>query len=1167
MSFSKTYQNLLKNPPKENEFHQLDQRLHVLHRPDMYIGGKAKTEVKMPIMAKTGDRFIFQIEKISISQGLLNVIEEIIVNAIDQRTRFPQKVTRIDIAIGESGDIEVYNNGIGIPIDLVSDVDGTHMYRPQACFTRLRGGTNFADTGKRYTGGRNGIGAKATVICSERFEVITVVRSEDGTSGKMYRQIYGQNMEVIGEPVITETSEPDGTKIRFRPDYRYFETNPSSSDLMILKRLIAKRAYDIQAIYSETPLEVHLNGSNLRGLTMAQYCAMWAPDSNESVMVYRSENWTICIFQPANAKTRWSFVNGVNTYNGGTHLNYVQKFICDRIRKRLKIESLSDAQINGTYGLGVSCRVPDATYTSQFKDRLATKELPQLDATFGRYTGLKEMIDGIIGDRIRALVGKKMTSGMKGIRNTKRHSAANWAGSKRESQRVMTRLFVTEGESAAAPIRAALPELCKRQEVNSADLYGTFWLGGKLLNVRKSSAEMMQNNKILCQFISLLGLEFDMKYDTETVKKLNYGRVIILADQDLDGFHIMGLVMNLFECLWPELLELGYVLVMRTPCVRLIRGGKAQMDFFSAEEYTRWEADPANKLTSAGMKAKYYKGLGTSTSADFRQYFANIDNMVVRFRDYDREKVSSRFTVAFGKETSERKQIIKNYDPNEEISYGLSVPYTDIVDTYVSAYMIHAMARAIPRLMDGLKPVQRKVLAGLENLKIDSDTGIKTSIAASKISERMGYHHGDKSLCDTISMMAQQFCGANNYALVRGLAEFGSRVAGTSSFASPRYTFIAKSKLTGLIFRKEDHPILKYVREEGYEYEPIQYYPIVPTILLNGAQGIGSGYNTHVPKFRAEDLIAWIRAKIAGQDPKKLFPWYREFKGTVEIIESGIEDIDESGELVQSGQKLEGYLVRGKWIRNKRDIYIEEIPVGIWYSNYVRYLELLIDRKVITSISRVQAYDGSESFNVKLSLSYMKLLKEPIIDDNSEEVSEDNLEKEELESLKKELKITGNLERDLRLIRRVGTRNMNLISPSGEIVTYESPDAIMEDFFHTRRTAYVRRKEYYIRALEDQVQVAMTTYEFLEAASADPQFARMSEEQMIEFIEKKIHNPAKVNGSYSYLLNIPIVKLTPKNRDSAKTKMRNLMSELDEYRLKTPDQLWLAELAALESHL
>ena len=225
--------------------------------------------------------------------------------------------------------------------------------------------------------------------------------------------------------------------------------------------------------------------------------------------------------------------------------------------------------------------------------------------------------------------------------------------------------------------------------------------------------------------------------------------------------------------------------------------------------------------------------------------------------------------------------------------------------------------RSIASVLDGFKPGQRKIIYGCfkRNLKDE----IKVAQLAGYVAEHSAYHHGEMSLTQTIVGMAQNFVGSNNINLLLPNGQFGSRSAGGKDHASARYIFTCLSKITRLIFPESDDHVLSYVEDDGQLVEPEFYMPILPMGLVNGCQGIGTGWSTAVPNFNPREIAQLIMNKLEKDEAfPDLHPWYKGFVG--EIIERPDQKYDVKGIIEVD--------------LNSSIVHIRELPIGRWIKDH-----------------------------------------------------------------------------------------------------------------------------------------------------------------------------------------------------------------------------------------
>ena len=393
------------------------------------------------------------------------------------------------------------------------------------------------------------------------------------------------------------------------------------------------------------------------------------------------------------------------------------------------------------------------------------------------------------------------------------------------------------------------------------DYYGVFPLKGKPLNVREAAQGQVVKNEEIKNLVDIMGLKFGTQYTEDNIKTLRYGHLMIMADQDHDGSHIKGLIINFFHYYWPGLLDIpGFLQQFITPIVKATKGKKS-ITFFTLPEYEAWKASTDAK----GYKIKYYKGLGTSTAAEAKDYFSNLDLHEIHFgsistdnqvvvqdgdnMDFDvvPDKAvsgSDLIDMCFSKSRVEdRKTWLNKLQKNTFLNYSAAkdrtVQYSEFVNKEFILFSQADNQRSIPHVMDGFKPSQRKVLFSCFKRKLKGE--IKVAQLAGYVSEHSAYHHGEASLTGTIINMAQNFVGSNNINLLTPSGQFGTRRMGGKDSASPRYVFTKLEKIARAIFHPDDDELLTYLNDDGLSIEPDFYMPVIPMVLVNGCEGIGTG--------------------------------------------------------------------------------------------------------------------------------------------------------------------------------------------------------------------------------------------------------------------------------------------------------------------------------------
>ncbi|MCL7048730.1 hypothetical protein MKW94_004884 [Papaver nudicaule] len=689
------------------------------------------------------------------------------------------------------------------------------------------------------------------------------------------------------------------------------------------------------------------------------------------------------------------------------------------------------------------------------------------------------------------------------------------------------------------------------------DHYGVFPLRGKLLNVREASPNQIKENVEITSIKQILGLQQNVVYDS--VKSLRYGHLMIMTDQDHDGSHIKGLLINFIHKFWPSLLKIpSFLLEFITPIVKVThRKNKIVISFYSMPEYETWLESLGGN--SSGWDVKYYKGLGTSTSKEGKEYFTDLDRHKKKFVWVD-EQDDEAIDMAFSKKKIEaRKSWLKQYEPGTFLDQKeKSIKYSDFVNKELIQFSIADLQRSIPSMVDGLKPGQRKILFCSFKRKFVKEA--KVAQFSGYVSEHSAYHHGEASLAGTIIGMAQDFVGSNNINLLQPNGQFGTRHQGGKDHASARYIFTCLSPITRFLFSKDDDILLDYLKEDGQSIEPTWYVPVIPTVLVNGSEGIGTGWSTFIPNYNPRDIVANLKRLLNDEPMVPMDPWYKGFKGTIE----------------KSASKEGGYIVTGVIEEiNETTLRISELPVRRWTQDYKEFLESMLNgndkiKEPFISDYREHNDDTTVHFEVMLSEENMMIAKQ--------------------EGIYKKFKLSNT----------ISTNNMHLFDQRGAIKKYDNPEQILEDFCGIRLEFYIKRKkvllenlELDLKKLDNKVRFILGVVKreiivsnrkrvelFLElhqkGFDAFPKKAKDGESSKPEDAEENEENEAssELLGSkgvraqdYEYLLSMAIGSLTLEKVQELCNEREKLVGEVAELKCATEKSLWMKDLESLEKKL
>jgi DNA topoisomerase-2 len=1056
-------------------------REHILSLPDTYIGSIQNTEED--VFLRNGEEF--KEEKIVVNPGFYKLVDELLVNAHDHvirlRTRNSEDpVKKITISCDEH---HVYIENDGESIDVVEHPEHK-VWVPQMIFAELLTSSNYDANEKKLVGGKNGYGVKLVNIFAKQMDVIVV----DAKRKLSYQQTFSLNMTRIGEPKIKASKSKSSVAVRWEPHFELFGMTCITPDM---QRLVERRVWDL-AMTVGKDVKVVFNGTSLKCRSLSDYAKAHGCDP----VIFESPNdrWQIAIAAtPTDHFFHTSFVNGIWTSKGGTHVDTIANQVVGHIveyletKKKVKVKN---SLVRDNLAVFVTALVENPSFTSQTKETLTTKvsafgSSPRLsEDTLKKIVSKLTIVTSILeAQTAKDAKENSKTDGKKQSRITgiPKLDDAVYAGTAKSQQ---CTLILTEGDSAKA---MALSGLAQEQR----KFFGVFPLKGKVLNVKDTSDAKVEQTKEIAELKKILGLTSGKKYtDTST---LRYGSILIMTDQDYDGSHIRGLLINMFHELWHELIAIpGFITYMATPIVKATKG-KETKNFYNQYEYEQWRKTDASR----GWKVKYYKGLGTSTRDEAKEYFAHVNS--VRFT-YSADSDES-IDMAFNKQRADdRKHWLRHYDKSALIPPGRELSYTDFVNKDLIHFSNYNLERSIPNVMDGLKTSQRKILYAAFKRNLTSE--IRVAQFAGYVSEHTGYHHGEASLTETIVGMAQDFMGANNIPWLVPQGQFGTRLQGGKDSASPRYIHTYLQPNISKIVPSADFQVLTYRDDDGLLVEPEWYAPAIPMLLVNGSRGIGTGYSTYIPPCDPKVLVSRIKRWLDKDEKalnEPLTPFFNGFRGTVQADGS----------------------VVGAYTKQKDECVITELPPGTWTQDYREWLEkeLLEGRiKDYTDIST----DTHVSIRIK-GIEEKALVKS--------------------------------------LTDKVKTTNMHAFNHKGVITKYDTLNEILWEYAHVRLELYEKRRQHQIQSLKSELPYHENVVRFIRDQIADTPRIRLQKKTRAECDAVLAQDKyAKIEDGFDYILKLPVSSFTAEQITKHERKLSDLRAEITRLESTTARDLWKSDL-------
>ena len=609
----------------DQKYQKLTDVEHVLLRPGMYIGSiKTHTE---ECWVPQGDEYV--LKEVTYNPGFLKLFDEIISNSVDEHKRNP-KLNRIRATINtHSHEIQIEDNG-GIPVEIHGKYN---EWIPEMIFSNLKAGSNFDDTEERTVVGTNGVGSTLTNIFSHSFTVETC----DGK--KRFHQEFSENMSKRTQPKIT-SSRAGFTKITYRPDLERFGLSQIDDDHLLM---ITKRMHDLAACNAGITFE--LNGDKIRYASFKQYAEQYT----QPVFYEASEHWKIGIGYSKQGFQCISFVNSVETRDGGTHVNHILNqavlWLKEHIKKKHKYD-VKPSDIKQHIFLFIDATIVNPAFSSQTKEKLITEprefgtQHTLSDKTL-KSVFASEILQSIL-DWIQQKKDADDRAQLRKLNQTiDKSKVLKLIDAKKKGDRSDCSLAIFEGDSAKSAFR----------RYRDPKTQGAFPLRGKFMNVTETPDTKVAQNKEVQSLMASLGLRIG-----HPVKDLRYGKVLIYTDADYDGHSITGLLINFFAKYWPELFTMGVIWKVDTPLM-VAKKGKTTLSFYSDTEYLDWES---KQRDLRGWDISYKKGLAALEDAEYKEIIQRPNSYVFAKDAYFDHTIGSWFAG----DSSPRKDLIMQGPPD-----------------------------------------------------------------------------------------------------------------------------------------------------------------------------------------------------------------------------------------------------------------------------------------------------------------------------------------------------------------------------------------------------------------------------------------------------------------------------------------------------------------------
>lgn len=1210
---------------------------HVLLRPGMYCGSLQRSEKCDWVYSfenKTMEK-----KKILFSSACERIFLEIISNAYDNKLTSEKESTPFTSIVVKmtNSTISIKNDGAAIPTSFAEDEEGKILeYRiPEMIFGQLLTSSNYDDAEEnssekkdlRTKTGTNGLGSKLANIFSKRFTVII----HNHESGERYIQNWSDNMKIKSEPEIVKlknikgyNSKSSTVEIIYELDFKRFgyEEPKIIGDPLLGQEI--EGGYDLDTFQlfarhcasvswcSRTPVNfnnITFDIKNIKefaklhfGNSIKNYFIHYEwPEGIEIKTNKRGEKIAvnkkieplieIVLLDTPDKSEQIPYTNSLITREGGTHMDALWPKLCNSIihiiNDKMKQKKNGGKNVKITKNdikshvsiIASFVRVPEPQWESQSKTKLTSPDKTFFNKRINISKDSLKMVESwelysrlLATIEIKSDLILKSTDGklVKHIGKQTKVTEANYAADRNLEKRMQTIFYLCEGDSASIYLDGKTSYLGR-------DYIGYMACRGKGLNIFNAKISQIINNKEIKLIKQCLGLIEGTDYSIDSnFNQLRYGKVCVLADSDDDGSHIVGLITLYFFHSFPSLLKRGYLYYEKTPLIRLNKG-KECIKFYLMNDYERWKSENDIK----GWKLEYFKGLATSLDEHIED---DSKNPIIMRLNYD-EECKHYIELAFKKQNADNRKVWIS-DKNIEIVDFINTDSHNIssfINSQLINYSISTLSRAIPKLMDGLKVSQRKVLyAAFLQWKIRKGKTdykkYKVSQFQGFISEHTAYPHGEQNLEGTIINMARMFVGTNNISFLEPMGQFGSRI-NYKKKPSGRYVYTSPRNILSYLFKEEDNDLLEYLYDDGNKIEPSYYLPIIPTVLINGCRGISTGWNTFIPNFNPLQVVDWIIQRLSNfpaEDITHVNPWYFGHKGVIKMI-------DRRNKKKRNG-KVKVITIKGdkEIIQELNDVFNDECTEmkddtevkddteidedsSISEENSEIQEEtkkVVTERPLLTMISYGNYYRKSDNTIIitELPIGVGSKDYEDYIDDL---ISKKKVKTKYSNCTKKNvyLEITGFQgpvnHKTLGLIRSYGMSNMVLLDQNSNPIRYDTQYDILEYFFEERLPFYYKRKNLILEQNEKRCLFLKNKMDFIKLKLDG--VITIDNRKESDAIEDMIKNGIMEEYTKE-LLKMPVGSFVKENVQKISNEYLSLKNELENFKNLPPEELWKNDL-------
>ena len=439
---------------------------------------------------------------------------------------------------------------------------------------------------------------------------------------------------------------------------------------------------------------------------------------------------------------------------------------------------------------------------------------------------------------------------------------------------------------------------------------------------------------------------------------------------------------------------------------------------------------------------------------------------------------------------------------------------TEYLDQDYAMYGMYTLEnRAIPSVIDGFKPTQRKIIFIADRVwRSGSEKPLKIFQLGGKVAADAAYHHGDASLSGAIVGMAQSF--KNSLPLLEEIGQFGS--LRSPEAGAPRYISTKLTKNFRLLYK--DFELLENQIEEGSPIEPKFFLPIIPTVLLNGSSGIAVGFATNILNRNPVDLVDACLRVIDGKKVGKLLPWWKEYSGPVEQV----------GDTNQ-------YSMKGRYrVTNTTTVEISELPPSITFQKYEAHLNSLQDRGIIHS------YEDNSSNGINYTIKFARTTLSDLI-------------------------ARDRLNQTLKMVE-TETENITCLDERGKLIIFDNVPQLVEYFTIFRLGFYSKRKAFLINKYTEELEYLSNRARFVKLIiEGKLKISNRPKAEIAAELEKLKFD--KISESYNYLLSMPIHSLTKETYEQLLKDVAEKEALLVAIARKEPTDMYREDLAELKKNI